>query len=90
MWRFLQQQLFSEESCTAVPEISMKSFSKPTKQNMEVPQNTAVQSDESYAVFYLDGEPCGPRTELWSGYVENNEEVSFVGGMSLWVRFVKN
>lgn len=28
---------------------------------------------EGFAVFYLDGEPSGPRTDIWTGYWEGNE-----------------
>ncbi len=43
-------------------------------------------NDEFSALFHIDGEPCGPRTELWSGYLEENNEISFVSTFNLWIR----
>jgi hypothetical protein len=42
--------------------------------------------EENLVSFYLDSEPCGPRTELWSGYLEENGEISFVANYHLWIR----
>lgn len=46
--------------------------------------NTIELADYNFAIFSISGEACGPRTELWSAYLEN-QQVQFVINYGIWI-----